>query len=776
MKLRSTYTTAKFEMDIFVSDEGNPRATYTLDANINNGYPMMTKWIGAVVEAFDPSSTKMTGEGTQASPYIITTQDQFKAMANYYNTKNAKKDLYWKISPFKSSSPTPQITFELGNTWVPIGYDQAHAFTGHLDGGRVVITGLGITTNYEYVGLFGYVASGATISNLGISATTGNINDIAYDYDQASYIGGLVGYLAEGAYINRCYFIGKLTGYLNTSATHVVGGLAGYYKDVVSGSTVTPAITKSYYIADHKTYIKSGSTINTQTDHMEKIYGTGSTTSSGVFDDKDFTAQSTFTPYGFTFGNLTLVSGSSTSYEWTSAYANKWHTTAGIYNGYPYLDASDDYSYRFDRSGVTGGTISGNYKLGNESKGSLVFNSNLSQYLPYRANVSFVYTRTAANASNYDVEITLEACYSFPNNSSTSVSISNTINASKFDVSIPFGRLSFSFPNNSSTSLSIPNTIFAYALRPGKGGTISITDSKHAKHTLTVTNSTPDLGLFVRNNAGKDDTETDIPNGKSYLNGMSSSGKADLTFTANASANSTYYFIKKITVGGATLYSSANPSTINSVANCSASIASSLDITYGGYASVINLTFRFPSTTGTTAIVVEFGKVVTAKQSIIYNTENGVETETPHDAPTLTIVPGTKVADPNTSNKRPSKSEGLGGTFIGWIEKKTGSDVGNLISSADELDFTAETDTESISELWSDVAANITFTLGSGKTYTMTHALTGISYALTSSMSNVMVGDWIITDLTIGKTAILSNGSKITSSTTTLNLTTLTWS
>ena len=747
MKVRSTYN--DFTNGLFSGDSSSME-TMILDSSVNDGYPWMVRWSDYTpttpTKDFDPTTNGMTGTGAENDPFIITTQAQFLIMANYYNENSAKKGYYWKISPYNAITPA-QITFDLGNNWRPIGYDQAHAFTGILNGGGVVITGLGITSNYTYVGLFGYVSAGAKISNLGISATTGNTSNITYDYDQASYIGGMVGYLAKGAYIENCYFIGKLTGYLNSSASRTVGGLAGYYDNAVSNSSVTPAIKTSYYIADHKIYFKSGSTTNTKSEHMEKIYGTGSTTtSSGILDGKSFTAQSTFTPYGFSFGNLTAVSGSTGNYEWTSAYAGKWHTTAGLYNGYPYLDASDGMYFKISRANVTGGTFTGTYKIGTESKGSLVFTSNVSQNLPVRAVFSYNYTKNATNDSLLNFSLTA--------NSKTLFSRSKAFNTSATSVS--------------ESNLSLTNN---YKVT---GESLIVKDTSYAKHTLTVSTINADLGSFSRKDSNSLVTATSITNGYNYVGRNNGSTGVNLEFTANSAANSTYYYIDSITVGSSTLYSVSAPTTINSVSNCSASITAKLGDagTATNYATTITLNFSLPNNTNTTAVVVKFGKVLTAKQGIIFNTGSGTpSTDTGKDT-TLTIVAGSKVTD--GSKNLPTKSDSISGypdaKFIGWLEYKENATAGKLLSTDSTLDFDAESDTKEIKEFWSLVASSVTFS-NATHSYTIIHKATGLSYTFATTMTNVLVGDWLVTDTTTGKSATMN----ILQSTTTINFNSLTW-
>ena len=100
-----------------------------------------------------------------------------------------------------------------GAGFEPVGKDWNNLFTGSLDGRNFMISGLHInrsSTNY-YVGLFGYIGSGGSVSNVGME----NV-----DITGRSYTGGLVGYLREGS-VSNCYATGSVSG------DQYVGGLVG---------------------------------------------------------------------------------------------------------------------------------------------------------------------------------------------------------------------------------------------------------------------------------------------------------------------------------------------------------------------------------------------------------------------------------------------------------------------------------------------------------------------------------------------------------------------
>ena len=79
-----------------------------------------------------------------------------------------------------------------GKVWTPIGTDYDNSYTGTFDGGGHTITGLTVTTNDEYAGLFGYLGifnnGAATVKNVvmdGIQITCNH---------RSGYAGGVAGY------------------------------------------------------------------------------------------------------------------------------------------------------------------------------------------------------------------------------------------------------------------------------------------------------------------------------------------------------------------------------------------------------------------------------------------------------------------------------------------------------------------------------------------------------------------------------------------------------
>ena len=108
-----------------------------------------------------------------------------------------------------------------GKGWTPIGTDYDNSYTGTFDGGGHTITGLTITTNDEYAGLFGYLGN--------FSNAAGTVKNVVMDGIQITcnhrlgYAGGVAGY-SRGT-IENCSVSGSVSG------TVSVGGVVGAQRD-----------------------------------------------------------------------------------------------------------------------------------------------------------------------------------------------------------------------------------------------------------------------------------------------------------------------------------------------------------------------------------------------------------------------------------------------------------------------------------------------------------------------------------------------------------------
>lgn len=167
-------------------------------------------WTEAVIN-YDGTASVSTnytgGDGSVASPYLISTADDLKTLIKQtgYGTDYAGK--YFKLTQ------NICIAMESGN-WTPIGTSDT-PFKGHFDGGGRTISGEMKGTD-DYFGFFGYIAD-AAITNLHVSAKTSSTKS-------GGYTGAIAG-SATSSTISYCTNAGDVNG---ETGAGIVGGGTGY--------------------------------------------------------------------------------------------------------------------------------------------------------------------------------------------------------------------------------------------------------------------------------------------------------------------------------------------------------------------------------------------------------------------------------------------------------------------------------------------------------------------------------------------------------------------
>ena len=100
-----------------------------------------------------------------------------------------------------------------GKDWTPIGTDYDNSYKGTFDGGGHTIKGLTVTTNDQFVGLFGSIGYAGTVKNV-------MMEDVQITSNRSSgFAGGVAGY-SDGT-IENCSVSGSVSG------TVYVGGVVG---------------------------------------------------------------------------------------------------------------------------------------------------------------------------------------------------------------------------------------------------------------------------------------------------------------------------------------------------------------------------------------------------------------------------------------------------------------------------------------------------------------------------------------------------------------------
>ena len=156
------------------------------------------------------------GDGSEGDPYIICTYEQLAMIED---------DL--AVSYQLAST----IDADSEDDWTPIG-DDSSQFRGSLDGGGYSIRNLTVdipvspSLEPTYGGFFGYIGSGAVISNIALQDVSITVDHNSASIDDSAYTGGLVG-LNNGGTISNSYAAGTVACNSATSGFSFVGGLVG---------------------------------------------------------------------------------------------------------------------------------------------------------------------------------------------------------------------------------------------------------------------------------------------------------------------------------------------------------------------------------------------------------------------------------------------------------------------------------------------------------------------------------------------------------------------
>ena len=122
-----------------------------------------------------------------------------------------------------------------GKGWTPIGTSFDNSYTGTFDGGGHTITGLAVTTNDQFVGLFGYLNRAGTVKNVvmeGVLITSNHMFGCT---------GGVVGY--SWGTIENCSVSGSVSG------TDCVGGVVGSQKaGSIIGCSSSATVKGTHYV------------------------------------------------------------------------------------------------------------------------------------------------------------------------------------------------------------------------------------------------------------------------------------------------------------------------------------------------------------------------------------------------------------------------------------------------------------------------------------------------------------------------------------------------
>lgn len=143
--------------------------------------------VTATESALSKASASMSGNGTEAKPYLISTAAQMAAFATAVDNGNS----------YEGEFVAPDANIDLGSVanWNPIGSeaDESNIFKGTFDGQGHTISNLNIDANVaegdSYHGLFSILGNEAVVKNLNITDA-----DIAVSNASAKvYAGSIAG-------------------------------------------------------------------------------------------------------------------------------------------------------------------------------------------------------------------------------------------------------------------------------------------------------------------------------------------------------------------------------------------------------------------------------------------------------------------------------------------------------------------------------------------------------------------------------------------------------
>ena len=199
-------------------------------------------WDGSVSSGF------ASGDGSEATPYIIEEASQLAFLASSVNGGNSYEGKHFKLDRDLVLNSADVFAYDTeGNitgkaegktpkAWAAIG-TASNRFKGNFDGGGHTVSGIYIDRGSSYQGLFGY--SQGTIKNVGVvgsyikggfavgglagsnNGTVSNCYNTGSVTGSLSNIGGVLGDNLDNGIVSNCYNAGSVTG------ESFVGGLLG---------------------------------------------------------------------------------------------------------------------------------------------------------------------------------------------------------------------------------------------------------------------------------------------------------------------------------------------------------------------------------------------------------------------------------------------------------------------------------------------------------------------------------------------------------------------
>ena len=171
------------------------------------------------------------GTGTQEDPWLITSQEDLIALAEFLNSGNAETFDTENAGVGNCHGYYFKQTADIdltGVTWEPIGYSGGgYYFAGNYDGDGHTIsnatsTGKNDADGFATAGIFGWVAFGS-VENLHVK----NANFVATGHNEYSYVGGIAG-VCYGSSIKNCSVVDSSLESRRDNNNNCAGSIVGY--------------------------------------------------------------------------------------------------------------------------------------------------------------------------------------------------------------------------------------------------------------------------------------------------------------------------------------------------------------------------------------------------------------------------------------------------------------------------------------------------------------------------------------------------------------------
>ena len=235
-----------------------PQNNVVLEAGSRYKYTVKVNAIGLTLEGCTIGNWADGGgeSGAAELGYI------YDSNTKTYTVYNADGLLAWNEAAQKDRSINCTLTADIdltGKDWTPIGTNFYNSYTGTFDGGGHTIKGLTVTTNDQYVGLFGRLGKAGTVKNVvmeGVQITSNH---------SLGYAGGVAGF-SWGGTIENCSVSGSVSG------TVSVGGVVGIqWEASITGCSSSATVKGMVQVGGVAGETNSGAT-------MAACYATGNVT------------------------------------------------------------------------------------------------------------------------------------------------------------------------------------------------------------------------------------------------------------------------------------------------------------------------------------------------------------------------------------------------------------------------------------------------------------------------------------------------------------------